>query len=51
MELLTHIEFCVLIRINPGNFADGLKKFEDKIFETKVCLLKVKAFKLNLDFV
>ena len=24
------------IRINPGNFADGLKSFEDKVYNTRV---------------
>ena len=25
------------IRINPGNFADGIKSFENKVYNTRVC--------------
>lgn len=24
------------VRVNPGNFADGFKSFENKVFDTKV---------------
>ena len=24
------------VRINPGNFADGIKSFEDKVYDTRV---------------
>lgn len=36
------------IRINPGNFVDGIKSFENKVYNTKVRRLRIpNAFERN----
>lgn len=35
------------VRINPGNFADGIKSFENKVYNTRVMAPTLNILKLS----